>query len=288
MLNYNHLHYFHVAASEGSVAAAAEKLGVTQPTVSEQVRALERTLGINLFERTPMGLKLTEAGRLTFEHTSVMFRASERLVESLGQAPAVPRSLRVALSNAAVRATATHFLLPLFAIEDAAPVIRSGDTAELIRDLKANELDLVLCENDLPKAMRAGLESVLVDRVTLVAVAPPHVEPSADWHELGMVHYRPSSSYRWDVEQFLDERGLRPRIAGEVDDPQFLVEASIRGGYIVVVPRTVARDAITAGRLRIIALVDTAHSGVHALYLDSQSADLARRAVEMLVARARE
>lgn len=51
MLNYNHLYYFHVAALEGSVAAAAVRLGVTQPTVSEQVRALERALEVSLFER---------------------------------------------------------------------------------------------------------------------------------------------------------------------------------------------------------------------------------------------
>ena len=83
MLNYNHLYYFHVAATEGSVAGAAEKLGVTQPTVSEQLRALERSLGVTLFDRSPTGLKLTGSGRLAFEHTSVMFRASERLIESL-------------------------------------------------------------------------------------------------------------------------------------------------------------------------------------------------------------
>ncbi len=47
-INYNHLHYFHVAATEGSVAATATRLGVTQPTVSEQIRALERVLGVTL------------------------------------------------------------------------------------------------------------------------------------------------------------------------------------------------------------------------------------------------
>ena len=44
MLNYNHLYYFHVAASEGSLSAAAAKLGVKPSTVSEQLRALERAL----------------------------------------------------------------------------------------------------------------------------------------------------------------------------------------------------------------------------------------------------
>jgi DNA-binding transcriptional LysR family regulator len=41
MLDYNHLYYFHVAATAGSVANAAQRLGVTQPTVSEQVKAIE-------------------------------------------------------------------------------------------------------------------------------------------------------------------------------------------------------------------------------------------------------
>src|SRR5580704_9066669 len=105
MLNYNHLHYFHVAACEGSVAAAAEKLGVTQPTVSEQLRALERSLDVVLFERMPTGLRLTEPGRLAFEHTSVMFRAGERMVESLGhEAPELARPLPLGVSTAVARA----------------------------------------------------------------------------------------------------------------------------------------------------------------------------------------
>ena len=99
-LNYNHLYYFHVAATEGTVAAAAVRLGVTAATVSEQLKTLERALGTDLFERTPTGLKLTEAGRLTLDHTSGMFRLGERLVEVLGHAPAdATRSLRVGMSG---------------------------------------------------------------------------------------------------------------------------------------------------------------------------------------------
>jgi DNA-binding transcriptional LysR family regulator len=70
VLNYNHLYYFHVAALERSIGAAATRLGVKQPTVSEQLRALERELGVCLFERSSMGLTLSEAGRVAFEHVS--------------------------------------------------------------------------------------------------------------------------------------------------------------------------------------------------------------------------
>jgi LysR family transcriptional activator of nhaA len=283
VLNYNHLHYFHVAAVEGSVAAAAERLGVTQPTVSEQIRVLEKTLGVALFERKATGLKLTDPGRLAFEHTSVMFRAGERLVESLGHAQRdLPATLRVGLSSAVARSTTTNFLMPLLALPNCVPTIEIGDIAALLRALRANELDLVLGECEPPEASRRGLESVRIDDCTLVAVAPPGVEPQPDWQNISLLQYRASSSYRWEVEAFLDANGFRPTVAAEVDDALFLVEGAANGGHVAFVPRSVAKDAVAAGRLRIIARM-TSNSCVHALYQSSENSDLARRAVEVLV-----
>lgn len=283
MLNYNHLHYFHIAAVEGSVAAAAGRLGVTQPTVSEQIRVLEKTLGVALFERKATGLKLTEVGRLTFEHTSVMFRAGERLVESLGHAERnLPATLRVGLSSAVARSTTTSFLMPLLALPNCVPTIEIGDIAALLRMLRMNEMDLVIGETEPPEASRRGLESVRLDDCQMVAVAAPSVEPAPDWQNVSLLQYRPTSSYRWEVEAFLDDNNLRPQVAAEVDDSLFLVEGAARGGHVAFVPRSVAKEAIAAGRLRILARLPTS-SCVHALYQSSDTSELARRAVEVLV-----
>jgi LysR family transcriptional activator of nhaA len=284
MLNYNHLFYFHVVASEGSVARAAERLGVTQPTISEQVRALERSIGTTLFERTGAGLRLTDAGKVAYDHTSVMFRYGERLVEALGQSPpSVPRSLRIGLSAAVARSTSAGFLSPLFALDDCTPVVRTGDSTELVRDLRAAELDLVLSETEPPEASRRGLEIVTLDRPRLVAVAHPTVAPSASWDNVAMVHYRPSSAFHWDVEAFLDQRGLRPRVAAEADDALLLMEAALRGGFVAFVPRSLVRDAVAAGRLRMLEPLPAGGAAVHALYRDSATAELARRAIEILI-----
>lgn len=283
MLNYNHLHYFHIAAVEGSVAAAAGRLGVTQPTVSEQIRVLEKTLGVALFERKATGLKLTEVGRLAFEHTSVMFRAGERLVESLGHAERnLPATLRVGLSSAVARSTTTSFLMPLLALPNCVPTIEIGDIAALLRMLRMNEMDLVIGETEPPEASRRGLESVRLDDCQMVAVAAPSVEPAPDWQNVSLLQYRPTSSYRWEVEAFLDDNNLRPQVAAEVDDSLFLVEGAARGGHVAFVPRSVAKEAIAAGRLRILARLPTS-SCVHALYQSSDTSELARRAVEVLV-----
>jgi len=284
MLNYNHLYYFHVAAQEGSVASAAGRLGVTQPTVSEQVRALERALGVPLFERHPTGLRLTEAGRLAFEHTSVMFRAGEHLAEALGHGSReVPKTLRVGLSGSVARTTSTDFLMPLLALEQCIPSIRAGDTTELLRDLRGSELDLVLCETEPPEGARRGLETVQLDTMTLVAIGQPGLELAPDWQNGRLIQYRASSAFRWDVDNFLETKGLRPKLVAESDDALFLVEAVARGGYIAFVPRSICRDAIEAGRLAMLTELTPQHAGVYALYQDGAAADLARRAVGVLV-----
>lgn len=284
MLNYNHLHYFHMVASEGSLAAAAQKLGVTQPTVSEQVRVLERSLRVRLFDRDGGRLVLTDAGRLAFEQTTVMFRAGERLVESLCEDNArIPRSLRVGVSMAVSRSTSTDFLMPLFAIDSCIPSIRSGDSPDLVRSLREGELDLALVEGEPPAATKMGLATALIDSTRLVAVGPPGATPQADWQELGLLHYRPSSTFRWEVENYLEKQSLRPRIVGEADDPTFLLESAIRGGYVAVVPRSIVRDALRAKRVEVIADIEASHAGVHAVFEDGESSQLARRAVEVLI-----
>lgn len=286
MLNYNHLHYFHVVAVEGTVAAAAARLGVKAPTISEQLRALEQTLGVQLFERTTAGLNLTTEGRLVFEHTTVMFRAGERLLGALAREAPPPRALRVGVSGTLARVTATSLLMPLLAM-DCVPTIHTADTPSLLRDLRSNDLDLVLCENEQAYSEAHGFEVKLIDRTTLIVVAPQGIELASDWSGSRFLQYRPTSLYRWDVERYLRTTGKRPQIAAECDDCSFLVEAAVSGGFLTAVPRTVAQGAVADGRLRIVDEISPSHDGIHALFHDGESARLAREAVDALVASSR-
>lgn len=74
----NPLHVFEVAARLGSFTKAAEKMRVTQPAVSRQIRTLENFLGVQLFERDRHGVRLTPMGEQFHRQVAPAFRIDLR------------------------------------------------------------------------------------------------------------------------------------------------------------------------------------------------------------------
>ena len=78
-MDWNQLRAFLETAQTGSLSAAARKLGLTQPTLSRQVAAIERELGVTLFERVGKSMALTTTGMDLLEHARAMGTAAEAL-----------------------------------------------------------------------------------------------------------------------------------------------------------------------------------------------------------------
>lgn len=79
-MDWNHIRAFHATAAAGSLSAAARQLGLTQPTLSRQVLALEADLGVTLFERRGRKLVLNQTGMDLLDHTRIMGEAAETFV----------------------------------------------------------------------------------------------------------------------------------------------------------------------------------------------------------------
>ena len=157
----------------------------------------------------------------------------------------------------------------------------------MLRDLKNHDLDLVVGETEpLPKSQPA-LETALIHRPVLVAIAPPDIEPRPDWENLSLLDYQKSSAYHWEVDAFLKEKGLRPSTSGELDDAFLMLEAVMRGGFVAFVPRSVAREALKQGRVKVLASLAPSNAGVHAVFHAGDTLQLARTAVERLIENAR-
>lgn len=80
---YGYLTYFHEIVNKGSIAAAARKLEIAPPAVSNALKLLERHLGLPLFTRTTRKMELTEAGQRLFDSTKDMIRGLDLMMESV-------------------------------------------------------------------------------------------------------------------------------------------------------------------------------------------------------------
>ncbi|MFO0095983.1 MAG: LysR family transcriptional regulator, partial [Gemmatimonadaceae bacterium] len=156
-LNYQHLLYFWVVAREGSIARATQVLHLTQPTISTQLKHLERSLGAALFTKRGRHLVLTETGQLVFHYADDMFRTGRELTEALARGDArLPTRLVVGISDSLPKLTTWRLLRPAI---DAVPGLRLtcriDKTERLLADLAVHALDVVL--TDTPASPNASI-----------------------------------------------------------------------------------------------------------------------------------
>lgn len=135
-LDWNQLKAFLETAETGSLSAAARKLGLTQPTLSRQVAAIEQYMGVTLFERVGKSMVLTPTGLYLLEHARAMGAAAEALsLAASGSSQAV----RGVVSVSATDVVASVLLPPLVKkLHDQEPgitidVIPSNALSDLLR-----------------------------------------------------------------------------------------------------------------------------------------------------------
>ncbi|MDA7423549.1 LysR family transcriptional regulator [Thalassococcus lentus] len=111
-LDWSLIQTFLAVAESGSLSEAARQLGITQPTAGRQVRQIEETLNLSLFNRRPRGLALTEAGAALVPHARAMADNMNALgLVAAGRADHLSGPVRITASVA----TAHHHLPPIIA-----------------------------------------------------------------------------------------------------------------------------------------------------------------------------
>lgn len=106
-MNFTQLSAFYAVAEEGSVGRGAERLMVSQPAVSKQIKQLERSLDVKLFERTPKGVRPTRAGELLADYARRIFSLADEARQAVDDLQGLRRG---SLSIGASPTLATYFL----------------------------------------------------------------------------------------------------------------------------------------------------------------------------------
>lgn len=254
-MNFTQLRAFHAVATEGGFTRGAARLGLSQPAVTVQVKALEQAYGVELFRRRGQRSELTEFGREVFRHSRQLFAR----LDDLEQLLAAAGSLRIGkLELGADGPFAAMDLLAGFVARypGVRVAMRLGNATRVLAELREGRTDVAvlnLIEHDRDLFSRPLLRDRLV-----AFVAARH--PWAERHEVALeelgsrplILREPGSATRALLTDALAAAGLAPRVALELGSREAVREAVLAG---LGVGAVFARELVPDPQLRSLAII---------------------------------
>jgi aminoethylphosphonate catabolism LysR family transcriptional regulator len=248
------LRAFHAVASEGGFTRGATRLGVSQPAVTAQIKALEQAYGIELFHRRGQRVELSDFGRSVLTHSRRLFAQLDDL-EALLAAAGSQRIGRLELG--ADGPFAVMDLLAAFVARypGVRVAMRLGNATRVLADLREGRVDLAVLNLIEPAG---DLHGLVVAHDRLVAVVPER-HPWAGrgaiaLEELGaapLILREPGSATRAVLLDALDAAGISPRVVLELGSREAVRQAVLAGLGIGTV---YAQELVADERLRALEL----------------------------------
>jgi len=177
-MNFHHVKAFCTIVSEGSFSRAAERLHLTQPTISAQIQSLEKALHTRLFERSAQGISLTQSGKVFHPYALQILELSERTGQAMDELQGLSRG-RLELGASTVPG---HYILPrvLARFKHRNPGVEIslavGNSQEIRHGVREGALDLGIV-GERVRDERLSYEPLFRDHL-VAAVRPEH--PLAD------------------------------------------------------------------------------------------------------------
>jgi len=261
-MNRNHLALFHAVAQAGGISRGAERLHVSQPAVSKQIKELEDALGIRLLERLPRGSRLTDGGKLLAQYVQRMAVVEEETARAIDEFRGLKRG-RLAVGAST---TIGAYLLPQVFGEfhrqhpDIELQLEIANTETIQNQLMAGSIEIGLTEG-LMEAEH--LDSEVFHEDELVAIAPRgHLllkQKRVTARELcrePFILREAGSGTRAVVERALGKRGLTVKPVLSLASPEAIKRAVIAGVGIAIVSRLAISCELQIGSLAVIPIKD--------------------------------
>lgn len=244
---------FATVAELGHLTRAADKLHVSQPAVSGQIRALEEALEVSLFERGPAGMTLTVAGRKLLPYAEEVIRAAKQMrsaAESIRGR--LQGSIRVGTVSDPGYLRIGVFLAkvveqyPLIDVE-----LHQESSGEIIEQLRAGKLDVGFY---FGASLQVPVEGLKLRDMTYRIIAPHDWTEriaAADWVALAAMPWvmsPPNSSHRRMIADAFASHGLEPRRAVEADQESVIADLVASGVGLSIAREEAALAGVEAGR----------------------------------------
>jgi LysR family transcriptional activator of nhaA len=290
-LNHHHLFHFWTVVREGGVTRASEKLHVSQPTVSGQLRELEEALGEKLLARSGRTVVLTDIGRTVYRYADQMIGLDRELLEAVKGRPIRPGKLAVGVAMVVPKLVVYQMLEPALRLPEPIQLDCIHERPErLIAELAIYGLDVVLADAPAPPAVKVRAFSHLLGECGVsvfgterMAVAyrrgfprsldgAPFLLPSGD------------SALRLSLEEWFEKQKVRPRVVGTFEDSALLDSFGQAGAGLFAMPAAIENEVRRQYRVRVVGKLDSVRQRFYAITVERK---LRNPAVIAISARAR-
>ncbi len=245
-MELRHLRYFLAVAEEGHFTRAAERLFVSQPTLSQQIRQLEGELGAPLFERGKRRVRLTSAGEILRDHARRVLGEVEAAALAIAELDGLKRG-RVTLG--AVQ-TANAYLIPpilgrFTALHPGITVrVEELSAGSIVAGVASGRLDLgVSFTPPLPDEGADEIETEpLFEEELILVLAAGHHLAGRPWRNVGELDGEPlillptEFCTRRLVDEALANARARPALAVEMNSIEGILAAVKAGGGATILP----------------------------------------------------
>ncbi|MFT7089483.1 MAG: LysR family transcriptional activator of nhaA [Glaciecola sp.] len=259
-INYKHLHYFWVVATEGSIARAAEKLFITPQTISGQLSMLEERIGQPLFDRVGRRLRLTETGRLVLRYADDIFELGKELSDVLRGAPIVGTSEFIVSAASALPKTIVYKILEpaLNVSNDISLTCKEGPVEAILGELAVHEVDMVLTDTPLSSAFSIKAYNHYLGQSTLSFFAAPQLAAklSGDFpaclQDTPMLLPTKQYAVRQLFDKWCNDNNIFPTIRGQYDDSALMKSFGKAGFGVFFMPSIIEKEVRDGFGLQVI------------------------------------
>ncbi|WHZ10445.1 MAG: Transcriptional regulator, LysR family [Burkholderiaceae bacterium] len=250
-MNFRHLHYFWVTARAGGIVRAGEQLHTTPQTLSGQIKLLEDWLGRRLFRKEGRQLALTDDGRLALGYADQIFALGAELEQALRGAPGGRRALafRVGVADSIAKSLAYRLIEPALSIPEPVRLICSeGRFPDLLAQLALHRLDLVIADEPLSRRTSVKAFNHALGTTTLSFFCAPAPRRSLAGpfpqclHDAPLLIQSATSPLRQQLEGWLAQHRLRPRVVGEFDDGALMMAFGREGRGVFAAPSVLEQE----------------------------------------------
>ncbi len=256
-MDLRHLTYFVAVAGRLNFSRAAEELHVAQPAISQQIQALERELGVPLFERIGKRVSLTEAGKALLPHARQILSAVETARHEIAEHGSLARGK----ASLGAPPTVSAHMLPsrLTAFEKEYPglevTLRESGTETLLKLVEEGQLDLAIVSTDI---LPVSIEAVsFFEESYIIAVSAQHrfgkrkTINLADLADEPFILFPEGYKLREVTLAACRHAGFEPKVALDGGSMQSALQFVAAGLGVALVPEMALKGAAGIRALRI-------------------------------------